>query len=73
AGFISLTFDGCADRRVRAFYAITMHYVDQTGQLRAHLLAYNHISGKIAYLMKKIRKNEKWTKEVLSWDTIDKS
>ncbi|CAM2728341.1 unnamed protein product [Rotaria socialis] len=45
AGFISLTFDGCADRRVRAFYAITMHYVDQTGQLRAHLLAFNHISG----------------------------
>ncbi|CAF5059395.1 unnamed protein product, partial [Rotaria magnacalcarata] len=45
ADFISLTFDGWTDRRVRAFYAITMHYVDQTGQLRAHLLAFNHISG----------------------------
>ncbi|CAF2066963.1 unnamed protein product, partial [Rotaria magnacalcarata] len=27
--FLSLTFDGCRDRRIRAFYAVTMHYIDR--------------------------------------------
>jgi hypothetical protein len=51
ADFISLTFDGWSDRRMRAFYAVTMHYVDPVGQLKAHLLAFNPFSGKISYLI----------------------
>lgn len=43
--FVSLTFDGWTDRRMRAFYAITMHYIDRTGQLKAHLLAFNPLTG----------------------------
>ena len=43
--FVSLTFDGWTDRRMRAFYAITMHYIDRTGQLKAHLLAFNPWTG----------------------------
>ncbi|CAF1416363.1 unnamed protein product [Rotaria sordida] len=45
ADFLSLTFDGWTDRRMRAFYAVTMHYIDQTGQIKAHLLAFNPLSG----------------------------
>ncbi|CAF1276570.1 unnamed protein product [Rotaria sordida] len=45
ADFVSLTFDGWTDRRMRAFYAITMHYIDHMGQLKAHLLAFNPLSG----------------------------
>ncbi|CAF3334021.1 unnamed protein product [Rotaria sp. Silwood2] len=43
--FLSLTFDGWTDRRMRAFYAVTMHYIDRMGQLKAHLLAFNPLSG----------------------------
>mgnify|MGYP006897109283 CR=1 FL=1 len=46
AEFVSLTFDGWTDRRLHVFYAITVHYVDQSGKLKAHLLAFNHITGK---------------------------
>ena len=49
--FVSLTFDGWTARRMRAFYAVTMHYIDQMGQLKAHLLAFNPLSGKISYLI----------------------
>jgi hypothetical protein len=51
ADFISLTFDGWTDRRMRAFYAVTMHYINSMGQLKAHLLAFNSLSGKIFYLI----------------------
>ena len=47
--FVSLTFDGWTDRRLRAFYAVTIHYIDQGGQLKAHLLAFNPLSGKTSY------------------------
>ena len=65
ADFISLTFDGWTDRRLCAFYAITMHYIDKIGRLRAHLLAFNNISGEIAYLMKINSRKRRWVKEVL--------
>jgi hypothetical protein len=45
AEFISLTFDAWTDRRMRAFYAVTMHYINQSGQLKAHLLAFNPLCG----------------------------
>ena len=45
--FVSLTFDAWTDRRMRAFYAVTVHYVDQVGQSKSHLLAFNPLSGKI--------------------------
>jgi hypothetical protein len=51
AHFVSLTFDGWTDRRMRAFYAVIMHYIDQAGQLKAHLLAFNPLSGKTSYLV----------------------
>ncbi|CAF3892783.1 unnamed protein product, partial [Rotaria sp. Silwood1] len=44
ADFLSLTFDGWTDHRMQAFYAVTMHYINQTGQLKAHLLAFNLLS-----------------------------
>ncbi|CAF2068375.1 unnamed protein product [Rotaria magnacalcarata] len=43
--FLSLTFYGWTDRRMRAFYAVTMHYIDRMGQLNAHLLTFNPLSG----------------------------
>ncbi|CAF1531206.1 unnamed protein product [Adineta ricciae] len=46
--FVSLTFDAWTDRRMRAFYAVTVHYVDQAGQSKSHLLAFNPLSGKIS-------------------------
>lgn len=52
--FISLTFDGWSDRRMRAFYAVTIHYIDQIGQLKAHLLAFNPLSGKSSYYIFRI-------------------
>lgn len=45
--FVSLTFDAWTDRRMRAFYAVTVHYIDQAGQSKSHLLAFNPLSGKI--------------------------
>lgn len=51
AQFVSLTFDGWTDRRMRAFYAITMHYIDRMDQLKAHLLAFNPLSGEVYYLI----------------------
>ena len=65
ADFIPLTFDRWIDRCLCAFYAITMHYVNKIGHLRAHLLAFSHISGEIAYLMKVNSRKRKWLKEVL--------
>jgi hypothetical protein len=56
AEFVSLTFDGWTDRRMRAFYAVTMHYIDQVGQLKSHLLAFNPLSGKISHLVYTITK-----------------
>ena len=38
AQFVALTFDGWTDRRMRSFYAVTMHYIDRTDRLKAHLL-----------------------------------
>ncbi|CAF1982946.1 unnamed protein product [Rotaria magnacalcarata] len=43
--FLSLTFYGWTDRRMRAFDAVTMHYIDRMGQLNAHLLTFNPLSG----------------------------
>ncbi|CAF1621781.1 unnamed protein product [Adineta ricciae] len=43
--FVSLTFDAWTDRRMRAFYAVTIHYINGMGQLKAHLLAFNPLSG----------------------------
>jgi hypothetical protein len=48
--FVSLTFDAWTDRRMRAFYAVTVHYVDQVGQSKSHLLAFNPLSGEISFI-----------------------
>ena len=49
AKYVSLTFDGWTDRRLRAFYAVAMHYIDEIGQLKSYLLAFNPLSGKPFY------------------------
>ena len=43
--FLSLSLDVWTDRRMRAFYAVTMHFINQLGGLRSHLLAFNPLSG----------------------------
>lgn len=42
--FVSLTFDIWTDRRMRSFYAITVHLIDQC-LFKSHLLAFKYISG----------------------------
>ncbi len=51
AEFVSLTFDGWTDRHMRAFHAVTMHYIEKVGQLKSHLLEFNPRSGKISHLV----------------------
>ncbi|CAF1432904.1 unnamed protein product [Adineta ricciae] len=42
--YVVLTFDAWSDRRIRSFYGVIVHYVNQTGEIKAHLLAFNPLS-----------------------------
>lgn len=43
--FLSLSLDIWTDRRVRAYYAVTMHFVNRFGGFKSHLLAFNPLYG----------------------------
>ena len=42
--FVALTLDLWTDRRMRCFYAITIHYINQC-LFKSHLLAFKYLSG----------------------------
>ena len=44
---------------MRSFYDVTVHYINQIGKIKAHLLAFNSLSGKTFYLNIK----KKWTEK----------
>ena len=45
ASFLSLSFDAWSDRRMRAYYAVTIHFINRMGAYKSHLLAFNPLSG----------------------------
>jgi zinc finger BED domain-containing protein 1 (E3 SUMO-protein ligase ZBED1) len=49
--FVSLTLDMWTDRRMRCFYAITIHLIEQC-LFKSHLLAFKHLSGMFLKLCK---------------------
>ena len=49
AKYVSLTFNGWTYQRLRAFSAVTMHYIYEVGQLKSHFFAFNSLSGKHVY------------------------
>ena len=44
--FLSLSLDAWSDRRMRAYYAVTLHFINRIGGFKSHLLAFNPLSGK---------------------------
>ena len=45
AGKVSLTFDGWSSAIMKAYIAVTVHYIDEDWELQADLLAFEELEG----------------------------
>ena len=46
---LSLSFDAWSDRRMRTYYAVTVHFINRVGASKSHLLAFNLLSGQFLF------------------------